>query len=92
MSGVMADLRAISALTGGRNNQPMPLDLTGIQNVGEFYSRHYLDALLEHHGLRKYTIGLPRTEEKSPGGTEVTSGTASCISVSGVIFRSEKTT
>ena len=26
----------------------MPLDLTGIQNVGEFYSHHYLDALLEN--------------------------------------------
>ncbi|MFQ5434137.1 MAG: hypothetical protein ACE5FD_04605, partial [Anaerolineae bacterium] len=25
----------------------MPLDLTGIQNVGEFYSHHYLDALLD---------------------------------------------
>ncbi len=25
----------------------MPLDLTGIQNTGEFYSHHYLDALLE---------------------------------------------
>ena len=25
----------------------MPIDLTGIQNVGEFYSHHYLDALLE---------------------------------------------
>ncbi len=25
----------------------MPLDLTGIQNIGEFYSHHYLDALLE---------------------------------------------
>ena len=25
----------------------MALDLTGIQNVGEFYSHHYLDALLE---------------------------------------------
>jgi hypothetical protein len=24
----------------------MPLDLTGIRNVGEFYSHHYLDALL----------------------------------------------
>ena len=23
------------------------MDLTGIQNVGEFYSHHYLDALLE---------------------------------------------
>lgn len=26
----------------------MPLDLTGIQNIGEFYSHHYLDALLEN--------------------------------------------
>ena len=26
----------------------MPLDLTGIQNVGEFYSHHYLDALLDN--------------------------------------------
>ena len=26
----------------------MALDLTGIQNVGEFYSHHYLDALLEN--------------------------------------------
>lgn len=26
----------------------MPIDLTGIQNVGEFYSHHYLDALLEN--------------------------------------------
>ena len=25
----------------------MPIDLSGIQNVGEFYSHHYLDALLE---------------------------------------------
>jgi hypothetical protein len=25
----------------------MPLDLTGIQNTGEFYSHHYLDLLLE---------------------------------------------
>jgi hypothetical protein len=25
----------------------MPISLTGIQNVGEFYSHHYLDALLE---------------------------------------------
>ena len=25
----------------------MPIDLTGIQNVGEFYSFHYLDALLD---------------------------------------------
>ena len=25
----------------------MPIDLTGIQNVGEFYSHHYLDSLLE---------------------------------------------
>src|SRR4051794_27802040 len=26
----------------------MAIDLTGIQNVGEFYSHHYLDALLEN--------------------------------------------
>ena len=26
----------------------MTLDLTGIQNIGEFYSHHYLDALLEN--------------------------------------------
>ena len=26
----------------------MPIDLTGIQNVGEFYSHHYLDSLLEN--------------------------------------------
>jgi hypothetical protein len=34
----------------------MPLDLTGIQNVGEFYSHHYLDALLEQdlNGLFAY--------------------------------------
>ncbi len=25
----------------------MPIDLSGIHNVGEFYSHHYLDALLE---------------------------------------------
>jgi len=25
----------------------MPLDLTDIQNIGEFHSHHYLDALLE---------------------------------------------
>lgn len=41
----------------------MPLDLTGIQNIGEFYSHHYLNALLEHHGWGKYTVGVPRIEE-----------------------------
>ena len=25
----------------------MPIDLSGIQNIGKFYSHHYLDALLE---------------------------------------------
>ena len=25
----------------------MPIDLSGIQNAGELYSHHYLDALLE---------------------------------------------
>ena len=42
----------------------MPIDLTGIQNVSELYSHHHLDALLEHHGWEKYTMGLPRTGEK----------------------------
>jgi len=28
----------------------MPIDLTGIQNVSELYSHHYLDALLEYLG------------------------------------------
>src|SRR5690606_32553466 len=31
---------------GGRKAPPMTLDLTGIHNVGEFYSHHYLDAVL----------------------------------------------
>ena len=26
----------------------MSLDLAGIHNIGEFYSHHYLTALLEH--------------------------------------------
>ena len=44
----------------------MPMDLTGIQNVGEFYSHHYLDALMstadggntrwERHGNVRHVV------------------------------------
>lgn len=43
----------------------MSIDLTGIQNVGEFYSHHYLDALLEDD-LRGLFAGWRTAEEKAP--------------------------
>jgi hypothetical protein len=42
----------------------MSLDLTGTQNIGEFYSHHYLDALLKNNEatpdrrLRCYAVDL----------------------------------
>jgi hypothetical protein len=43
----------------------MSIDLTGIQNVGEFYSHHYLDALLEDD-LRGLFAGWRAADEKAP--------------------------
>ena len=48
----------------------MPLDLTGIQNIGEFYSHHYLDALLEND-----LKGLFAKWREDDGGTEATART-----------------
>jgi hypothetical protein len=43
----------------------MPLDLTGIQNVGEFYSHHYLDALLEND-LKGLFVRWREDDEATP--------------------------
>jgi hypothetical protein len=43
----------------------MSLDLIGIRNIGEFYSHHYLDALLEDD-LRGLFAGWRAAEEKAP--------------------------
>lgn len=43
----------------------MSLDLTGIQNVGEFYSHHYLDALLESD-LKGLFAKWREGDEKTP--------------------------
>jgi hypothetical protein len=40
------------------DHQPMPIDPTGTQNVTEFHSHRYLDALLEHVTLLE-TLGYP---------------------------------
>jgi hypothetical protein len=40
----------------------MPIDLSGIQNVGEFYSHHYLDTLLE--GDLKTPFARWRTDDQ----------------------------
>jgi len=47
----------------------MSLDLTGIQNRGEFYSHHYLDALLERDLkplLERWTLAEAQTPPKRP--------------------------
>ncbi len=43
----------------------MTIDLTGIRNIGEFYSHHYLEALLEDD-LRGLFAGWRAAEEKAP--------------------------
>jgi len=66
----------------------MPIDLSGIQNVGEFYSHHYLDAKMtadggntrwERRGWRKYT----QEQNQSAGDWQTSKlpSTPSCISL-----------
>lgn len=43
----------------------MSIDLTGIRNIGEFYSHHYLEALLEDD-LRGLFAGWRAAEDKAP--------------------------
>ena len=50
----------------------MSIDLTGIQNVGEFYSHHYLDALLENDLKSLFTRWRADEEEETTDSTTTT--------------------
>ena len=56
----------------------MPLDLTDIQNVGEFYSHHYLDALLEND-LKGLFAHWREDDEATPDRRLIRCAAVSCF-------------